>query len=89
MFLHNCAFVLQQDSKEEEEGGGGRQRLSSAVPAANYCSAQSEHIPLCWLPLLLFQHRAALSKLLHTVHEPVAVRSFLSQSNYFYVYSQT
>lgn len=59
-----------------------KKSLSNAVPAANYCSAQSEHIPLCWLLLLLFLLGAAVSEQLHTSSGPVAVGSFLSQTKY-------
>lgn len=77
-----CVAAGQQRGRREKKN---RLRLSSAVLAAGYayCSAETEHIPLCWLRLLLFLHRAALSELLHAASEPVAVRSFLSQSSIF------
>lgn len=83
-----CVCVAAGQQRGRRGGEKKRLRLSSVALAANYayCSAETEHIPLCWLQLLLFLHRAALSELLHAAREPVAVRSFLSQSKYFCAY---
>ena len=68
----SCTTVCLCSSRTGKENKK-RQRLSRAVPAANHCSAQSGNIPLCWLPLLLFRHSAALSEL-----QQIVARQLLS-----------
>lgn len=61
----------------------GRRRRRRVLDAVQRCQSSSqllfwekEHIPLCWLPLLLSLHRTAT----HCDQPAVAARSFLSHS---------